>query len=131
MRLVQDYLVLGAFVGLTVSGQDDLTNDPLDGFAAIDMGLNPGIDLGRRRERPGGEKGKTAEEPADINEESVIDEALNAAKKLEDSSIELIGNDLFVDDGSILASDINIGAVLNFYSHIRLVPETHANVFNW
>ena len=116
MRLIQDYLVLGAFLGLTVLGQDELlTNDPMDGFAAIDMGLDTGIDLGRRRERPGGEKGKTAEETADMNEESVIDEALNAAKKLDDSSIELIGNDLFIDDGSILASDINIGRFSNWY----------------
>ena len=108
MRLIQDYLILGAFVSLTVLGQDELlTNDPMDGFAAIDMGLDTGIDLGRRRERPGGEKGKSADE------ESVIDEALNAAKKLEDSSIELIGNDLFIDDGSILASDINIGQLSN------------------
>ena len=114
MRLIQDYLVLGAFVGLTVSGQDELlTNESVDGFATIDMGLDTGIDLGRRRERPGGEKGKTAGDAADINEESVIDEALNAAQKLEDSSIELIGNDLFIDDGSILASDINIGTFSN------------------
>ena len=121
MRLIQDYLVLGAFVGLTVLGQDELlTNDPMDGFAAIDMGLDTGIDLGRRRERPGGEKGKTADEPADINEESVIDEAVNAAKKLEDSSIELIGNDLFVDDGSILASDIDIGTIFNCSSQLAV-----------